>query len=127
MWLVEQAQVAEAAPLQEGVFAATLSPTPPAAHSRRKPKGSPRQFTPSKSGRAGGSSLDSAGYQTEMMTDDSAFRTAVPGRMHTLASLRFFQIETLKDALQEQFAAATQSELERCGLSPCIPNGTSGH
>ena len=33
--------------------------------------------------------------------------------MHTLASLRHYQVETLKDALQAQFASATQSELAR--------------
>eukprot|EP01051_Picozoa_sp_SAG22_P008851 SAG22_NODE_699_length_7801_cov_6.003116_2_plen_826_part_00 len=82
--------------------------------------GTPRK-APQRSGQLASQSVDSSLMMRTTMTLDtlgesvpeSAFRGAVPGRTHTLASLRFFQIETLKDALQEQFASATQSELER--------------
>jgi hypothetical protein len=40
-------------------------------------------------------------------------RPATPSRLNTLASLRFYQVETLKDALQEQFSSATEAELRR--------------
>ena len=57
-------------------------------------------------------------YQTALLDTQTdwtldATRATTPCRLHTLASLRYYQVETLKDALQEQFASATQAELER--------------
>ena len=65
-----------------------------------------------------GDTVGSNAYQTALLDTQmdwtlDAARATTPGRLHTLASLRHYQVETLKDALQEQFASATQAELER--------------
>jgi hypothetical protein len=65
-----------------------------------------------------GETAGSEAYQTALLDTQQdwtldAARATTPGRLHTLASLRHYQVETLKDALQEQFASATQAELER--------------
>lgn len=107
--------------------------TPPIEGKPRTPKsakpssaGGGRLRTPGSASRRPGSKAEAAlggtvgseAYQTAMMdtqqdwTLDSP-RGSTPGRLHTLASLRHYQVETLKDALQEQFASATQAELER--------------
>ena len=103
----------------------STSPTQDKPRSPKTHRASPssRSSQSSRTSRKGkGMSLgDTAGseaYQTALMDTQQewvfdAARATTPGRLHTLASLRHYQVETLKDALQEQFASATQSELER--------------
>lgn len=102
--------------------------TPPIEGQPRTPGGgrlrTPGRPATSASGRSAkadpmlGSTLGSEAYQTALLDTQQSWtlddmRTSTPGRLHTLASLRHYQVETLKDALQEQFASATQAELER--------------
>jgi hypothetical protein len=103
-------------------------PTTPPISKPRTPKsaGGGRLRTPGSASRRPGSKAEAAfggtvgseAYQTAMMDTQQDWtlespRGSTPGRLHTLASLRHYQVETLKDALQEQFASATQAELER--------------
>ena len=97
-------------------------PRSPKTHRASPSSRSSQSSRTSRKGKGMGMSLgDTAGseaYQTALMDTQQewvfdAARATTPGRLHTLASLRHYQVETLKDALQEQFASATQSELER--------------
>ena len=96
-----------------------LPPTPPS-----EPRGSSRGASTGRQSSQSVSSPDS--YDTDFVgrlgrlggTLDiggplDVARTSTPGRLNTLASLRYYQVETLKDALQEHFASATQAEFER--------------